>query len=111
MCGVMPGKARCEPSKRRRRIVVVGVIVDAYEALGAVGIGEDPGAKALFDALLLLARRQRVLLVEDALFLAVPLEHVIDGRAFQVEGLLQQPDAVGALGAVVGGGGHGRARR
>ena len=31
--------------------VVVGVIVEAYEALGAVRIGEDPGAKALLDAL------------------------------------------------------------
>ena len=55
---------------------------------------------------LLLAGGQGLLLVEDALFLAVRHDDVIDGRAFQVEGLLQQPDAIGAVRAVVGGGGH-----
>ena len=86
--------------------VVVRLIVEAYESFGAVRIGEDPGAKALFDGFLLVARGQGFLLVEHALFLAIPLEDVIDGRAFQVEGLLQQPDTVGARRAVLRGGGH-----
>ena len=34
------------------------------------------------------------------------LDDVIDGRAFQIERLLQQPDAVGTVRAVVRGGGH-----
>ena len=47
--------------------VVVGVVVEPHEPLGAFGIGEDPGAEPLLDELLLLAGGQRRLLVDDAL--------------------------------------------
>src|SRR5215510_4981711 len=56
--------------------VVVRLIVKAYESLRAVRIGEDPGAKPLLDALLLVAGGQGLFLIEHALFLAIPLEDV-----------------------------------
>jgi hypothetical protein len=82
------------------------VIVKPYESVGAVRLGEDPGAKALLDALLLVAGGQRFFLVQHTLFLAVRHDHIIDGRAFQIEGLFQQPDAVGARRAVLRGRRH-----
>ena len=106
MCGVHTRKGQVRAVEATQAEVVVGVIIEAHETLGAVRIGEDPGAEALLDVLLLVAGGQGLLLVEHALFLAVPLDDVIDGRAFQVEGLLQQPDAVGTVRAVVRGGGH-----
>ena len=51
MCGFMPGKAEVRAVEEAQAEVVVGVVVEAHEALGAVGIGEDPGAKALLDEL------------------------------------------------------------
>ena len=36
---------------------VVCIIIDAYETLCTVRVGEDPGAKAFFDALLARAER------------------------------------------------------
>ena len=67
MVWFMPGKSRCEPSKSRGPQVVVGVVVDPHEPLGALGIGEDPGPEPLLDELLLLAGGQRRLLVDDPL--------------------------------------------
>src|SRR5215831_16432260 len=85
--------------------VVVRLIVQAYESFGAVGIAEDPGAEPLLDALLLLAGSERFFLVQHALFFPIPLKDVVDGRAFEVERLLQQTDAIGARRAVLRGGG------
>src|SRR5215510_1936787 len=109
MCGVMPGETRWEPSKRRKRRLLY-VIVQPYESFGAVGIGEDPGTKPLLDGFLLVARGQRFFLVQHALFFPISLEDVIDGWTFEVKGLLQQPDTVGACRTIVRRGGH-RTRR
>jgi hypothetical protein len=86
--------------------IVIRVVVEAHEALGAVWIGEDPGAEPLFDLLLLVAGGEGLLLIEHTFFPAIPLDDVIDGRAFEIERLLQQPDAVGTVRAVVRGGSH-----
>ena len=48
--------------------VVVGVVIEPDEAVGAVRVSEEPTLKLLFDLLLLLAGGQR-LLIEDTLFL------------------------------------------
>ena len=61
--------------------VVVGVVVEPHEPLGAVGIGEDPGAEPLLDELLLLAGGQRRFLVDDALLAVAVMDRVVDRRA------------------------------
>ena len=76
-----------------------------HEPLGAVGIGEHPGAETLLDEFLLLAGGQRRLLVDDPLLAVAVFDRVVDHRRFHVQGQVEQPGAVGACGAVLGGGG------
>ena len=61
--------------------VVVGVVVEPHQPLGAVGVGEDPGAEPLLDLLLLLAGGQRRLLVDDPLLAVAAIDRVVDDRA------------------------------
>ena len=75
--------------------VVVGVVVGAHQPFRAVRVLKHPRLEPLLDRFLLLTGGQGVILV-DAPFLAavgVP-DDVIDGRAFQVEGLFQQRETV-----------------
>jgi hypothetical protein len=51
--------------------IVIDVVVEPDEAFGPVGIGKEPSLEPLFDALLLLAGGERLLLIEDALFPAI----------------------------------------
>ena len=60
--------------------IVVGVVVEPHEPLGAFGIGEHPGAETFLDELLLLAGGQRRFLVDDALLAVAVLDRVVDGR-------------------------------
>src|SRR5271166_2728930 len=85
--------------------IVVGVVVDAHQPLGAVGVGESPGFEPLLDERLLLPGGQRRLLVDDALLAVYALDRVVDGGGFQVQRLFQQGGAVDARGAVFAGGG------
>ena len=83
--------------------VVVGVVVEPHQPLGAFGVGEHPGAELLLDLLLLLAGGQRRLLVDDALCRGSPRDRVVDHRRLHVEGQFEQPGAVGPGRAVLGG--------
>ena len=85
--------------------VVVGVVVEPHQPLGAVGVGEDPRPEPLLDELLLLAGGERRLLVDDPLLAVAVVHGVVDDRRLHVEGQLEQPGAVGPRRAVVGGGG------
>ena len=106
MCGAHTRKGQVRAVEATQAQRVIEVIIAAHETLGAVRISEDPRAEPLFDLLLLVAGGEGLLLIEHTFFPAIPLDDVIDGRAFQVQGLLQQPDAVGTVRAVVRGGGH-----
>ena len=103
---VHAGKSEVGAVEGAKAQVVVDVVIQPDEAVGPVGIGEEPALKLLFDLLLLLAGGQCLFLIEDALFLAIAHDGVIDDGSFQVKCLLKKPDPVGALGAVVGGRGN-----
>ena len=105
---VHAGEVEVRAVEQARPQVVVGVVVEPDQPLGAVGIGEDPGFEPLLDLLLLLAGGQRRLLVDDPLLAVAVMDGVVDDRSLQVEGQLQQPDAVGPRRAVLGGGGDRR---
>ena len=64
---VHAGEVEVRAVEQPRPQVVVGVVVEPHQPLGAVGIGEHPGAEPLLDQLLLLAGGERRLLVDDAL--------------------------------------------
>ena len=64
---VHAGEVEVRAVEQPRAQVVVGVVVEPHQPLGAVGIGEDPGLESLLDQLLLLAGGQRRLLVDDPL--------------------------------------------
>ncbi len=88
--------------------IVVGVVIEADQPLGPLGLGEHPGFELLLDQLLLLAGGQRLLLVDHPLLAVDALDRVVDHRRFHVEGQLEQPGAVGPGRAVFGGGGDRR---
>ena len=82
--------------------VVVGVVVEPHQPLGAFGIGEHPGAELLLDRALFLLGGQRRLLVDDAL-VGIGGIGIVDHRRLHVQRQLQERRAVGAGRAVIGG--------
>ena len=64
---VHAGKIEVRAVEQAGTQIVVGVVVKPHQPLGAVGIGEHPGAEPLLDELLLFAGGQRRFLVDDAL--------------------------------------------
>ena len=87
------------PVEEPRPEVVVGVVIEPDQPLGAIGVGEHPGAKALLDLLLLVAGGERCLLVHDPLLAVAVVDGVVDDGRLQVQRLLKEPDAVGSRGA------------
>src|SRR5262249_40691524 len=83
--------------------VVVSVVVEPDQTLGALGIGEEPGAESVLYLPLLLAGGKGRLLVDDSLLAVAVVDGVVDDRRFHVESELQEPGPVGACGAVLGG--------
>ncbi len=75
------GKVEVGSIEQPRPEVVVGIVINTDEALSALGIGKEPGTKALLDEFLLLAGSQRGLLVDDALLAVAGSDRVVDHRS------------------------------
>src|SRR5207245_10997890 len=96
------GKVEVRAVEEPRPEVVVRIVIQPDEPLGALGIAKDPRPEPLFDELLLLAGGEGRLLVDDAYLLIPVTDRVVDHRGLHVEGELQEPRAVGASRAVLG---------
>ena len=94
------GEVEVRAVEKARPEVVVRVVVQPHEPLGAVRIGENPGAEALLDEFLFLAGGQRRFRVDHALLAVTVLDRVIDHRRFHVQGQVEEPGAVGPCGAI-----------
>ena len=70
--------------------IVEAVVVDAGQAVGAVGVGPDPGLESRLDLGELVLGCLRVGGVEDALLDAVLDEEIIDLRQRRIEGVLKR---------------------
>ena len=102
---VHAGKVQVRPVEEPRTEVVIGVVVEAHQPVGAIGLGKHPGAKALLDLFLLVAGGERGLVVHDPLLAVAVVDGVIDDGSLEVQRLLEEPDTIGSDGSELGGGG------
>ncbi len=87
--------------------VVVRVVIEPHESLGALRVGEDPGPESFFNEFLLFTGGECFLLVDHSLLTVAVADGVVNGGRLHVEGEFQKPAAVGSGRAVVGGCGDG----
>ena len=75
-------------------------IVLLHQRLPPDWVLPNPVLKGVFDSLLLLLRKRRLLLVQHALFYAVFIGRVVDPHVAQIQRVLQNPVRIGAFRAV-----------
>ena len=97
--GVHFGEFKIAAVVARQAHPVEQPVICTLQFLSAVGVFEDPFRERFFDPVLLFPRRDRFRLIDDALFLAVLFDRVINRGCTKIHGINKQPVCGRSLGA------------